>query len=164
MNSKKLTIPAILATTVLVAGIFALMPIQEAGTVHTAIQATLVGKVAEAGPDIATVAGETFTLTCTADYTILGLTLDMGAGTYGGTDDFDITIGGDRVATEPVAGTVAIPVPLLANGFGGAEGGLAAENLIITARAGDFGDANEDILKARATYLSTGTCTWAGFE
>jgi len=37
---NRLTIPAILAATVLVAGIFAFMPIEQASTVHTTIQAS----------------------------------------------------------------------------------------------------------------------------
>ena len=160
----KIIIPSLMVATILVAGIFAFMPIEQASTVHNTITSALVGKVVEGGPDASTTSAETFTLTCTADYTLMGLTFDMGAGTYGGTDDFDVTIGGDRVSTDVIAGTVAVSIPLLANGFGGSEGGLAAETTVVTARAGDFGDGNEDILKARATYLSTGTCSWAGFE
>ena len=38
---NKYVIPAILAATVLVAGMFALMPVQKASTVHTAITAAV---------------------------------------------------------------------------------------------------------------------------
>ena len=38
---NKIVIPAILAATVLVAGMFALMPVQKASTVHTAITAAV---------------------------------------------------------------------------------------------------------------------------
>jgi len=40
---NKLTIPAILVATVMVAGIFAFMPIEQASTVHTTIQGTQYG-------------------------------------------------------------------------------------------------------------------------
>ena len=36
---KKIVIPAILAATILVAGMFAFMPVQKASTVHTTINA-----------------------------------------------------------------------------------------------------------------------------
>ena len=38
---NKIVIPAILAATVLVAGMFALMPVQKASTVHTSITAAV---------------------------------------------------------------------------------------------------------------------------
>ncbi len=41
---KKIVIPAILAATVLVAGMFAVMPVQKASTIHTTIIAAVVGK------------------------------------------------------------------------------------------------------------------------
>jgi len=61
---NKLMIPAILAATVLVAGIFAFMPVEQASTVHTTIQAStthLVDTTVEA-----TASGDNFLITCPA--------------------------------------------------------------------------------------------------
>jgi len=72
MLLNKIVIPAILVSITLVAGIFALMPIEKAGTVHTTIQATLGASVGESfrissgGSDLGGAGGEsTFTLSCT---------------------------------------------------------------------------------------------------
>lgn len=60
----KYTIPILLASTIIVAGIFAFMPVDEARTVHTTIQASttkLVESTAEA-----TTTGDGFRVTCPA--------------------------------------------------------------------------------------------------
>jgi len=57
---NKLTIPAILVATVMVAGIFAFMPIEQASTVHTTIS-----RIATLTED-KTVDGADFTITCPA--------------------------------------------------------------------------------------------------
>lgn len=46
---RKIIIPTILAATVLIAGIFAFMPVQKASTVHTAIIAALSSTAVGAG-------------------------------------------------------------------------------------------------------------------
>ena len=51
----KLTIPAILAATIMVAGIFAFMPVEQASTVHTTIVADL-GRTSSVILDAATIA------------------------------------------------------------------------------------------------------------
>jgi len=63
---NKLTIPAILVATVMVAGIFAFMPVQQASTVHTTIQGTQleIRQVTAVGVDDALDAS---VLTITAD-------------------------------------------------------------------------------------------------
>ena len=50
MIVRKLTIPAILAATLLVAGIFAFMPVEQASTVHTTIINNLQTQAITAGP------------------------------------------------------------------------------------------------------------------
>ena len=50
MIVRKLAIPAILAATVLVAGIFAFMPIEQASTIHTTVIDDLQTQVITAGP------------------------------------------------------------------------------------------------------------------
>lgn len=65
---NKIVIPAILVSITLVAGIFALMPIEKAGTVHTTLQAQIgeTFRISSGGQDLGVAGGEsTFTLTCT---------------------------------------------------------------------------------------------------
>jgi len=156
---NKLAIPTLLVATIMVAGAFAFMPVEQASTVHTTAAAYDV-KIAESVADTDTETGETFTLTCTADYQLVGLTVDMGAGTYAGgaTDSFGVTIGGDDIVNVAAAFMVLGANTLIDN----AEAGIAAETVIITATSDNTGD--EDIQKARASYVSTGTCSWTGFE
>lgn len=160
--NKNLLIPAVLAATVLVAGIFAFMPVEKASTVHSQILSNTVPKLAISVADAATVAGETFTLTCTADYAVVGLTFDMGAATFDAADDFNAAIGGDDIAAN--VQTALGAVHILGSGFSSVEAATSAQTLIVTAAAGGFASGNEDIEKARASYLSTGTCSWTGFE
>ena len=115
---RNYTIPAILAMTVIVAGIFAFAPIDEATAVHTTIVADLTTEIDNAVVAIAADAAqvtrnggdtdiddaETVTFSCTADYLIMGITLDMGPGTYG-TDDVSVTIDGDEIATSVPLGS-----------------------------------------------------------
>jgi len=65
---NKFAIPAILVATVMVAGIFAFSPIEEASTVHTTLQAQIgeTFRVSSGGQDVGVAGGEsTFTLNCT---------------------------------------------------------------------------------------------------
>ena len=65
---NKIVIPAILVSITLVAGIFALMPIEKAGTVHTTLQAQIGEsfRISSGGQDLgAQLGSSTFTLTCT---------------------------------------------------------------------------------------------------
>ncbi len=95
---NKLTIPGILAATVLIAGIFALMPVEKAGTVHTGLGEKLtaiqtdVGNVdkatgfrilSDANPDID--GGDKWTIGCNADYIVTGIAINM-SGTIASTD------------------------------------------------------------------------------
>ena len=65
---NKIVIPVILTVTILIAGIFAMAPIQEASTVHTTIQAS-VGesfRISSGSQDLGTQGGtNTYTLSCT---------------------------------------------------------------------------------------------------
>ena len=69
---NKLTIPTILVATVMVAGIFAFMPIEQASTVHTTIQDTQaqVRSLALASVAITTAADGVGTLTCNQPYMV----------------------------------------------------------------------------------------------
>jgi len=63
---NKLTIPTILVATVMVAGIFAFMPVQQASTVHDTIQANTAQFSVQTANGNAAGAGETITITCPA--------------------------------------------------------------------------------------------------
>jgi hypothetical protein len=151
------TIPAILAVVVLVAGIFAFMPIDKASTIHSMIRVTTVPEIFEAGPDNDIENGETFTLSCNSDYALVGLTLDLGAGAYTN-DMFDVTIGGDAIITGSTMLEGAIT---LLDGV--IEAAKAEEDLVIVAIL-SVDDGNENIKKARASVITSGTCIFSGFE
>lgn len=80
---NKIIIPTILTATILIAGLFAFMPVQQASTVHTTILAgtSQVRAVAEAAVDVAAAPGTTLTLTCNAPFDVLGFTVVQTAGT-----------------------------------------------------------------------------------
>jgi len=56
---NKITIPAILVATVMVAGMFAFMPVEQASTVHTTIQGTQMQIVTDDSNVLTVVAGDT---------------------------------------------------------------------------------------------------------
>jgi len=135
---NKLTIPAILAATVLVAGIFAFMPVEQASTVHT-------------------------TLATSADNTALSTDVgDASAGTIGGS----LTAGIEAVETQiaalvttgnaaEVAGTTAsstlTPIAAAAAGTGIAyiTVDVTSANTLVT------GGADTIVVSSGATVLCT---------
>ena len=83
---NKLAIPAILAATVLVTGIFAFMPVEQASTVHTTIgtQQAVLGVIA-ADADGAS----TTTLTCDAPFEVTQITVQT-IGAVDAAEDVDV--------------------------------------------------------------------------
>ena len=166
MKIKNITIPAVLLSIVFVAGIFAFIPVQDASTVHDSVNSNLVGKVATSGttgtPQDGDVdAGDTETLTCTADFRLVSLIFDFtDDNAIDGNDVYDVTIGDDNtnVASTALQGNAN---ELLGDGGGGGliGSGATERTVTITAKANDFGDV-EILETVRASYLSTGTCTW----
>jgi len=153
---NKVVIPAILTVVVLIAGVFAFMPIDEAATVHTTITSDLAAKVFELGAISAGSlgAGEVFTIDCTAAYRVVGLNFDFtAAGTFVG-DSLAVAVGGD----------------MLHNGTSLAVGGIdALHGTSIASTAGDdvtieitlgTDNGNEGIDNARASIVTSGTCTF----
>jgi len=116
MKMNKLTIPTILAATVMIAGIFAFMPIEQASTVHTTI--VLAGFEANAlgVGDIATGA-------ITADALATDAVLEIQTGVI---DAFAGAAGVDFTCISDAPFTVYFNVANLANG----------ETLVITGTAG----------------------------
>ena len=124
---NKLAIPAILAATVLVAGIFAFMPVEQVSTVHTTLatadNTSLAGEVTDGSTTITSLSPGTVTRTytyttdevskvlaieVTADITsftdagdivrVSGLTLDGRDLNIGGAANYNVNIGTDGAA------------------------------------------------------------------
>ena len=86
---NKIVIPAILVATILITGFFAFMPINDATTVHTTIQAAIGEgfRVSSGAKSLGGVGGtSTFTLSCTNDCIVE----TIHAWTGGGTGDEDV--------------------------------------------------------------------------
>jgi len=154
---NRIVIPSLLAVTVAIASIFAFAPIEQASTVHTTIlansaQVDELGVIAPA--DLAT-AG-TFTVTCTADYRVVGLSFDMGAGTYVG-DTIAVTVGGDDYI-----GAIGLAAGAVDALDGSQIGSVSGDLTVVTFTITD--DANEDIENARVSTVTSGTCTFTDTE
>src|SRR5574341_1816426 len=97
---KKVVIPTILAATILVAGMFAMMPIQKAATVHTSIIAGGAGNVLLEVTDANVNAADVYTVDCTTDAVVIGITATL-AGTV--TDeDLLVAQGGEALQATVV--------------------------------------------------------------
>ena len=175
---NKLTIPSILAATVLIAGIFAFMPVEKASTVHTSL-GTMIGDVQTTADNIETMTSniettitekasalrileltdntqevnDEYTLDCTTDYTIIGIATNMTGVTE--TEADLITVNGEDVAVDFSSATT--------DGRSILDTGnivaLADEDLVITVE-----DANPDadtVTVIRVSVLATnaGMCT-----
>ena len=111
LNTNKIIIPSILGIIVLVAGIFALMPINQASTVHTTIQGTQINEVAN---QVGTVCStnlndDRIDATSTADFLVMyQLTSTTSSATgeiFDGTNTLNLAMAVDTTA----AGTLAYP-------------------------------------------------------
>ena len=175
---NKLVIPSILAATVLIAGIFAFMPVEKASTVHTGL-GTMIGDVQTTADNIETMTSniettitekasalrileltdntqevnDEYTLDCTTDYTIIGIATNMTGVTE--TEADLITVNGEDVAVD-FSGATTDGRSILDTGNIVA---LADEDLVITVE-----DANPDadtVTVIRVSVLATnaGMCT-----
>ena len=150
---NKILIPSILVAIVIVAGIFAFIPIDKAITVHTTIAANEV-KIFELGAVAfgALAAFDVFTIDCTADYRVVGLVLDMGPGAYGG-DDVTVAVGGDdyvRNVTLIEGGVDLLDTSSIT--------AVSTDDVTITFTLAD--DTDETISNARVSVVTTGSCTF----
>ena len=176
---NKLTIPSILAATVLIAGIFAFMPVEKASTVHSSLGMKIDGVQTTVDNIETTVtekasalrilehtdgdqdAGDKYTVDCTTDYVVIGIIANM-TGTIGAgnVNTLAVTVGGaDIIDNEG---------PLTAE-FGG-KGvrtlttanivALADEDIVITAGE-EVTDDDDEQTAIRVSILATdaGTCT-----
>ena len=128
-------------------------PIQEVATVHTTIIGSNV-KVFELGAIAfgALAAFDVFTIDCDADYQVVGLTLDMGPGTYTG-DDVTVAVGGDEYIRN---------VTLIEGGVDLLDSSsitaVSTDDVTVTFFITENND--EDIKNARVSILTSGTCTF----
>lgn len=126
--TKRIVIPAILAATILVAGMFALMPVDKAGTVHTGIQAN-TARMVSVDSALSTAADQDIRITCPATSTsgcrILELYVEETTGSGAGVriDQIDAVIN-----LDPIANMVDINPDLVIDGaraLVGQAGGIA---------------------------------------
>jgi hypothetical protein len=149
---KKIAIPTILTATVLLAGMFAFMPVEKATTVHTTISANQA-KVFESDPGIAagTLVDLESTLDCDADYSVVGIAIDTLGAVDAADDSVDITIGGDDVITalgiEGPGGQIILEA---------AQSADAGEDTVVIFNGDD--DADEDLTKIRFSVITSGDC------
>jgi hypothetical protein len=120
---KKIVIPTILAATILVAGMFAMMPVQKAATVHSAIGSSIATLELS---DADNTTGDVYTVDCTTDFVVSGAYINV-AGAVGGGGDEVITVAAGELArtfTNPPLGGSEL--------LGGDLAVLAAEDVDIT--------------------------------
>lgn len=104
--NKNVLIPAILAATVLIAGIFALMPVDKAQTVHSTILSTGVVQAVANTKSQVNAAATTYTWTSTAPIRIVGFKVVEGASAAHTTSVITIaTMDGAAIATAAVTAT-----------------------------------------------------------
>jgi len=151
---NKLTIPVILVATVMVAGIFAFMPVQQASTVHTTIQATQQNLVVLELTDPDQDAADTYTINCTTDYVVLGIVVHVAGTQTTDANDLQLSAGGENI------GAVVIFVSGVAQELTGTGiAAVAADNVVLT--AGAETDTNDEVTVVKAAVLTSndGTCT-----
>jgi len=150
---KKVVIPTILAATILVAGMFAMMPVQKAATVHSSIGQLTILELADADSD----AADVYTLDCTANAIVYGLYVGT-TGPDGTYTDSDLTIAGAGFDEQGFA----VNVVLAAAGNNLLTAGVnvplaAAETLTLT--AGAETDGGDEAITITASVTTGGTCT-----
>jgi len=169
---KKYTIPSVLASIVVIAAIFAFMPVEQATTVHTTIlssQTNTATFVDTNWDDTAETPGQDQKrLQCDAAALITEIAFDVEALTEGGDDiNLIIDVDGAGLDHDPVTqvdifagNTPADESNMLSTR--GLQNGVALEangNVSFTLTA-EATDGNDEIIQLTAFYSSGGTCTW----
>ena len=142
---KKVVIPTILAATILVAGAFAMMPVQKAATIHSTGAGNTNLELTDADHD----AADVYTIDCASAATITGINLSVG----GTIADEDITLAvGGEAATAAIA-LAAGPTVIWNNviGLGAAE--------TATLTGGAQTDNNDESVVVKVSISGGGTCT-----
>jgi hypothetical protein len=142
---KKVVIPTILAATILVAGMFAMMPVQKAATIHSTGAGNQILELTDADHD----AGDVYTIDCTSAAQLLAVNI-FTAGTL---SDEDVTL---AVGGEAAAAAVALPAGNTAV-WNNNVGIGAAETATITGNAQT--DNNDESVVVKVSLSGGGTCT-----
>ena len=116
---NKLVIPSILAATVLVAGIFSLIPVQKASTVHSTIQAATTKLTSVTKTDTNVDSTDTASVTCTQSFVVRTIQADIANSVAA-----DIT----AVISSDADGAAAAFVPV--NILSGVNVGATSENVV----------------------------------
>jgi len=113
---NKLTIPAILVATVMVAGIFAFMPVEQASTVHTTSALATIEVLTLTDADV-TEQTDVYTLACTGDALVSIVNVQQLPANDGTTPDltvqFGTTTSGAAGLTAPLDGDAAISLAVI---------------------------------------------------
>ena len=161
---NKIIIPSILAATILVAGMFAFMPVQKASTVHTTIQSTILQSVAKSDTDVAT--GDALTLTCTAPFVVHAINVDADGTLATDTVDVDFDPDGagtvwdlvaNFVSAVDLAATPDIEILALSGENHGPLAGLASGTVSVVINL--TADTGDEAIRAQFLATSTGTCS-----
>ena len=154
---NKYAIPTILVATVLVAGIFEFMPIQQASTVHTTLQNSQTVLDFLELTDTTIVAADVYTLNCNGEMVVVGIDA-VAIGTILTDEEFGaVAIGGENHVEAQADGALAGGSnEVLTNG---PVGGPADEDLTFGPTAGTYtGDTL--VMKASVLHASSTTCTF----
>ncbi len=146
---KKIVIPTILAATILVAGMFAMMPVQKAATIHSSLIAA-AGSIVLEVTDANVNAADVYTVDCTTNAVVTGVTATL-AGTISD-EDLQVAQGGEA--------TQATVVFAAAGGQTLVAGGIpvpAAETLTIT--EGAMTDAGDETAVIKVAVSGGTACT-----
>ena len=147
----KLTIPTILVATIMVAGIFAFIPAQQASTVHTTAIIPFLQPQLFIDIEADLEAADAFVLDCDAAYTVIGITAEI-TGTV--TDeDLIVDIGG-----MDIIGVVtfdAVEGHELVTGYHGAT---AVDDTTITVDAMTV--TGDEAAQVAVTVITSGACTF----
>jgi len=159
---NKIIIPSILGIILLVAGIYAFVPIEEASTVHKTINSFVVPQVVVLATDNTVAANDNYELNCDAKFTLLGMNLD--ATGIGGNEDIDLDFSQTIGFAVNIISTIQDNLALVENGNDlllgqgpiGASGGTD-EFFQVRVNAGTYGG---DTIGGQAYVITSGSCTF----
>lgn len=160
MMQAKIIIPTALVAVILIAGVFALMPVQQASTVHGTIGSLQTLTKSDTDFD----AAENLDFTCTAAFEVVSMTVDVAASFADVADNIDLIIdpdgaGGDAAVTiDPDIENAAAPADTNLVGSRGPFGGEANGFVRLNFQA-EAADAGTEIITVHYVYRSGGTCS-----
>ena len=159
---NKLLIPALLVATVMVAGAFAFMPVQQASTVHTTIGILQSITQSQAEMD----AGDEITLTCDGPFEVTSVIVDtmLGGGIDDNGDNVDLLLDVDGAGanwSEDIISNDLLTFATITTGDildGETISGVADGKVSVQLEA-DFNDGDDEGLRVQFIVRSTGTCS-----